>query len=75
MNTHLLQQASAMEIDDQIALVEAIWNGIVSQDAVPLPTEAHIAELERRLAAHLASPNEALSWDAVKAAALAKLPK
>ena len=29
MNTQLLQQASVLDIDEQIELVEAIWDGIV----------------------------------------------
>ncbi len=29
MNTQLLQQARVLDIDEQIELVEAIWDGIV----------------------------------------------
>lgn len=75
MNSPLLQQASALAIDDQIALVEALWDGIVSKDLVPLPSPAQVEELDCRLAAHLDNPDGTLSWDAVKAAALANLPK
>ena len=31
MKTQLLQQASALHIDEQIELTEAIWTGIVSR--------------------------------------------
>jgi len=30
MNTQLLQQAKVLSIDEQIELVEAIWDGIVT---------------------------------------------
>jgi len=73
MNTQLLQQASVLDIDEQIELVEAIWNGIVSRGAAPSLTGAQKAELDRRLADHLANPNDVISWDDVKAAALAKI--
>jgi putative addiction module component (TIGR02574 family) len=66
MNTHLLQQASVLDVDEQIELVEAIWNGIVSCGAVPSLTEAQKTELDRRLADHLANPNDVVSWSEVK---------
>ena len=69
MNTHLLQQASVLNVDEQIELVEAIWNGIVSRDAVPSLTEAQKTELDRRFADHLENPNDVVSWNEVKAAA------
>ena len=73
MNTRLLQQASVLNVDEQIELVEAIWDGIVSRSAAPSLTAAQKAELDRRLADHLANPNDVVSWSEVKAAALAKL--
>lgn len=73
MNTNLLQQASMLDIDEQIELVEAIWNSIVSRGAVPTLTEVQKIELDRRLADHLANPNDVISWDEVKAAALSKV--
>jgi hypothetical protein len=40
MNTQLLQQARVLDIDEQIELVEVIWDGIVSRGATPPLTEA-----------------------------------
>jgi len=71
MNTQLLQQASVLDIDEQIELVEAIWDGIVSRGAAPSLTEAQKTELDRRLSDHLANPNDVVSWNDVKATALA----
>ena len=73
MNTQLLQQARVLDIDEQIELVEAIWDGIVSRGAAPSLTEAQKMELDLRLADHLANPNDVVSWSEVKAAALAKI--
>ncbi len=75
MNTQLLQQARMLDVNEQIELVEAIWNGIVSQDASPSLTEAQITELDRRLADHIANPDDVIGWDEVKADALAKIKR
>ena len=73
MNTQLLQQARVLAIDEQIELVEAIWDGIVSRGAAPPLTEAQKTELDSRLADHMANPNDVVPWNEVKAAALAKI--
>jgi putative addiction module component (TIGR02574 family) len=73
MNTHLLEQASVLDIEDQIELVEAIWNNIVSHGAAPSLTNTQKTELDRRLAYHLENPNDVDFWSEVKAAALAKI--
>ncbi len=73
MKTQLLQQASALDIDEQIELVEAIWTGIVSRGLEPSLTESQKLELDRRLADHLENPSDVIAWDDVKAAALAKI--
>jgi putative addiction module component (TIGR02574 family) len=73
MNTRLLEEAKVLAIDEQIELVEAIWDGIVSRNAVPPLTEAQGAELDRRLSHHLKNPDDVVSWDEVKTAAIAKI--
>ncbi len=73
MNTHLLQQARVLNIDEQIELVEAIWDGIVSHGDAPSLTEAQKKELDHRLADYLVNPNDVVPWSEVKAAALAKI--
>ena len=73
MNTTLLRQASLLDIEEQIELVEAIWNGIVSRQAVPPLTESQKTELDRRLADHLDDPENVQSWHEVKAAMLANI--
>jgi putative addiction module component (TIGR02574 family) len=62
-----------LDIDEQIELVEAIWNGIVSRSKAPPLTAAQSIELDRRLADHLAHPDDVLPWSEVKAAAMAHI--
>ncbi|MBV5326772.1 MAG: addiction module protein [Chlorobium sp.] len=73
MNTQLLQQARMLDINEQIELVEAIWDGIVKSSAVPSLTEAQKTELDQRLEDHLAAPDNVVPWSEVKTAALAKI--
>ncbi len=73
MNTQLLQQAKNLNINEQIELVEAIWDNIASHDAAPPLTESQRAELDRRLDDYLANPTDVESWQEVKAAALAQI--
>jgi putative addiction module component (TIGR02574 family) len=73
MYTQLLQQARVLNTDEQIELVEAIWDGIVSCGAAPSLTETQKLELDRRLADYLANPDDVVPWSEVKAAALAKI--
>ena len=75
MNTQLLDQAQQLNVDEQIELVEAIWDGIVERNAVPPLTRAQEAELDRRIADHEANPDDVVSWEEVKAAALRRLGK
>jgi putative addiction module component (TIGR02574 family) len=72
MSTTLLEQARKLSVDEQLALVEALWNGLAERDAVPLPTDAPKAELDRRLAAHEANPADVAPWSEVKAEALSR---
>jgi putative addiction module component (TIGR02574 family) len=73
MNTQLLDQARKLSVDEQIELVEALWDDIVERNAVPPLTEAQITELDRRIADHEANPDDVVSWDEVKAEALKRI--
>ena len=53
--------------------MEAIWDGIASRGEAPPLTDAQKAELDRRLAQHLANPDDVIPWNEVKAAVLAKI--
>ena len=68
----ILAEIVLLSIDERIRLVEAIWDSIAAEPGQPALTEAQQQELERRLAAHTASPEEAVPWEEVKVQALAK---
>ncbi|MCP4698098.1 MAG: addiction module protein [Gammaproteobacteria bacterium] len=73
MNAHFFDQARQLSLDDQIELVEALWDNITEHNAAPLLTKTQKAELDRRLAEHEANPEDVISWSAVKASALARI--
>ncbi len=52
MNTHLLEQARQLSVEEQLELVEALWDDLAERNTVPLPTAAQKLELDRRLLDH-----------------------
>jgi len=62
----------SLSIDERLRLAEAIWESISSEPGQPELTEAQQQELERRLAAHTASPEDVAPWEEIKAQALAR---
>jgi putative addiction module component (TIGR02574 family) len=58
--------------EDRLAIAEALWDS-VRREAVASPlTSAQRAELERRLADSIVRPEAVVSWEEVKARALAR---
>ena len=60
-----------LPIDERLQLVEDIWDSIAEEanarpQSLPL-TEAHRAELERRLADADAHPEDSVPWETVRA--------
>jgi putative addiction module component (TIGR02574 family) len=61
-----------LSVEDRLALVQEIWDGIAADvERAPL-TEAQRRELERRWADSLARPDAVTPWEEVKAKALAR---
>ena len=46
--------------------MQAVWDRLVDVGAHPEVTEAQKADLDRRLAALEANPNDVVSWEAIK---------
>jgi putative addiction module component (TIGR02574 family) len=64
-----------LSIPDRISLVQEIWDSIaITPQAVPL-TDDQRQELDRRLRTHEADPSAVVSWDVIKADALARFQK
>jgi putative addiction module component (TIGR02574 family) len=67
-----LAEIASLSIDERIRLVEAIWDSVTAEPGQPALTKAQQQELERRLAAHTAAPEEVVPWEEVKTQALAR---
>jgi putative addiction module component (TIGR02574 family) len=67
-----LDEIAALSVDERLRLIEIIWDSIAAEPGQPELTEAQRQELERRMAAHAASPETAIPWEEVKAQALAR---
>lgn len=64
-----------LAVEERLALVAEIWDGIAAEGgAVPL-TDAQRAELERRYAEDDANPDGVTPWEQIKAATLSRLGK
>lgn len=61
-----------LSLEDRLALMQEIWDSIEEQQqSIPL-TAAQESELKRRLDAHKANPDNVISWEQIKAEALAR---
>ena len=56
-----------LSVPERIVLVEQIWDSIVAEEDGLEVTQAQKDELDRRLAACEASPDEGSTWEEVKA--------
>jgi putative addiction module component (TIGR02574 family) len=72
--TAILQQLGVdrMTIGERIALAQEILDTVAAEQPRPPLSEAKKRELDRRLADHLANPNDVVSWEEVEAATLAR---
>ena len=65
--TATLNQIAALSIDERICLVQAIWDSIAAEQAYPDLTVDQRQELERRIAAYEAAPDQVMTWEEIKA--------
>lgn len=73
MNTQLLDQARQLSVEEQLELIEALWDNITKHNALPPPSDAQKTELDRRLADHEKNPDDVAPWNEVKESALARI--
>lgn len=69
----VLIEIASLSIGERIRLVEAIWDTRRLESEQFEVTETQKQELVRRLAAHNANPSDVISWEEVKAQALARV--
>lgn len=72
MDTKLIAQASQLSMQEQLELVDALWDNI-SKSNFFTPTQVQKAELDRRLAELDANPEDVVAWSDVKAEALSHI--
>ena len=70
--TATMNEIATLNVDERMRLIEAIWDSFESESDEPALTDAQKAELERRLSAYRASPNDVFPAEHVEAAALAR---
>ena len=68
MNTQSAQLTEILQLSiaERIQLVEDIWDSIATVPEAIALTEEQQAELNRRLEAYQANPNEGISWNDLK---------
>jgi len=54
----------SMPVEDRLKVVEAVWDSLPEQAGMPVSPDQR-AELNRRLDAYEADPDELLTWDEV----------
>jgi putative addiction module component (TIGR02574 family) len=59
-----------LPVDEQLALVREIWDGILATGARPPLSESQLQELRRRVAEDDADPDNLIPWEQVKAEVL-----
>jgi putative addiction module component (TIGR02574 family) len=66
----VLREVDTWPVEDRMLLVQERWDRLVDQDYEAEISEQLRDELDRRLAADEAAPDEVVSWEEVKAEAL-----
>lgn len=61
-----------LSADERLTLLHEIWDSLAAEPGRTHLTAAQRRELERRMAEHEASPEDVVSWEQVKAEALAR---
>ena len=59
-----LSELTSLPVTDRLRVVESLWNSIESDTPVSLSPEQR-DEINRRIEAHEANPDELLTWDQV----------
>lgn len=65
--TTTLNEIAALNVEDKIRLVQAIWDSIAAEQTYPDLTEMQKREIDRRITDYEANPDDVLTWDKIKA--------
>lgn len=67
MDAALLKAIASLPRDEQLDLVEAVWDGLVANDEAPAITDAQRDVLDARLDAMAREPEADMAWHEVRA--------
>ena len=62
----VLQEVGSWPAEERMHLVEAVWDDLIAGGAEPELTDVQRAELDRRVAALEANPEDVVSWETVQ---------
>lgn len=65
--TATLNEIASLSIEERIHLAQAIWDSLAAGQAYPDLTDAQKQELDARMSAYEAEPDNVMAWEAVKA--------
>jgi putative addiction module component (TIGR02574 family) len=66
MNSRFVKDARELPLEEQIELIDALWESLAKQGYEPPLTPDQAAELDRRLEAHRRNPDDVVPWDSIK---------
>ena len=66
VQSSLPPEIRGLSIRERVHLVEQIWDSVVEGEGAFELTDSQKSELDRRIAAHEASPNRGKPWEEVK---------
>jgi len=61
----VMQEIATWPLDQRLELLERVWDDLLDSGWQPPLTEAVRAELDRRLQAAKANPDEVVTWDEI----------
>ena len=59
-----LSELTSLPVAERLRVVESLWDSIEADAPVTVPPEQRV-EIDRRVQAHEANPDELLTWDEV----------
>lgn len=69
----VLTETDSWPVEERLQLIHELWDRLVDRGYEPELTEEQKAELDHRLAEDDAAPDDVVSWEEVKAQALARI--
>jgi putative addiction module component (TIGR02574 family) len=61
-----LAQLFDLPVSERLALIEALWDSVTAEAAVPPVTEEQLEEIKRRKAELRADPSSGMTWEESK---------